>query len=57
MPLKRCPQCAAELAIKTDPKNGDYVVELGASRNYEPWKEAAKTKEMTEEMRKQDEEV
>ena len=29
---------ARELAMKTDPKNGDYVVEAGASRNYEMWK-------------------
>ena len=35
----RCTRCAAELAMKTDPKNGDYVVEAGASRNYEMWKD------------------
>ena len=25
--------------MKTDPKNSDYVVEAGASRNFEPWRE------------------
>lgn len=36
----KCPRCSAELVMKTDPKNSDYVVEAGASRNYEPWKDA-----------------
>jgi len=35
----RCKRCSAEIAIKTDPKNTDYVVEAGATRNYEPSKE------------------
>jgi hypothetical protein len=25
--------------MKTDPKNSDYIVEAGASRNYEPWRD------------------
>jgi hypothetical protein len=25
--------------MKTDPKNADYVMEEGATRNYEPWRE------------------
>jgi hypothetical protein len=25
--------------MKTDPKTCDYVMEAGASRNYEPWRE------------------
>ena len=35
----RCNRCSAEIAMKTDPKNADYVVEAGASRNFEPWRE------------------
>lgn len=35
----KCPRCSAELVMKTDPRNSDYVVEAGASRNYEPWKD------------------
>lgn len=35
----RCSTCGAEMTMKTDPQNHDYVVEHGASRNYEPWRE------------------
>eukprot|EP01116_Phalansterium_solitarium_P013440 TRINITY_DN30805_c0_g1_i1.p1 TRINITY_DN30805_c0_g1~~TRINITY_DN30805_c0_g1_i1.p1 ORF type:complete len:333 (+),score=128.95 TRINITY_DN30805_c0_g1_i1:220-1218(+) len=34
----RCANCSAEFTIKTDPKNSDYVAELGVSRNFEPWR-------------------
>ncbi|KAK1290280.1 hypothetical protein QJS10_CPB18g02063 [Acorus calamus] len=52
----KCTKCSAELTMKTDPKNSDYVVESGASRNYEPWRneeeeaEKEKNKRMAEEM-------
>jgi len=36
----RCNQCASEIAFKTDPKNTDYICEVGASRNFENWREA-----------------
>ncbi|MCO5584953.1 hypothetical protein L7F22_038885 [Adiantum nelumboides] len=42
----KCPTCSSEITFKTDPKNTDYTVEHGASRNFEPWRE---TKEGTEE--------
>ncbi|KAF8026010.1 hypothetical protein BT93_F2739 [Corymbia citriodora subsp. variegata] len=35
----KCTNCSAELAIKTDPQNSDYVVESGATRNFEPWRQ------------------
>jgi hypothetical protein len=35
----KCQRCAAEMTFKTDPQNNDYIVENGASRNYEPWRE------------------
>ncbi|PKA67077.1 hypothetical protein AXF42_Ash004568 [Apostasia shenzhenica] len=35
----KCTRCSAELTFKTDPQNSDYVVESGASRNFEPWRE------------------
>ncbi len=41
----RCPQCGSEITFKTDPKNADYVAELGAKRNFEPWREEAKETE------------
>ncbi|KAH7861256.1 hypothetical protein Vadar_023879 [Vaccinium darrowii] len=34
----KCTKCSAELTIKTDPQNLDYVVEAGATRNFEPWR-------------------
>jgi len=34
----RCPNCSAEFTLKTDPKNSDYVAEMGCSRNFEPWR-------------------
>ncbi|XP_010540126.1 PREDICTED: coiled-coil domain-containing protein 94 homolog [Tarenaya hassleriana] len=34
----KCTKCSAELAMKTDPQNSDYVVESGATRNFEPWR-------------------
>ncbi|XP_031405133.1 splicing factor YJU2 isoform X2 [Punica granatum] len=34
----KCTRCSAELTMKTDPKNSDYVVESGATRNFEPWR-------------------
>ena len=37
----RCSRCSAEIVMKTDPKNADYVMEQGAKRNYEPWREKA----------------
>jgi Zn finger protein HypA/HybF involved in hydrogenase expression len=35
----KCTRCYAEITMKTDPKNHDYVAEQGASRNYEPWRD------------------
>ncbi|XP_024363144.1 uncharacterized protein [Physcomitrium patens] len=34
----KCSKCSAELTMKTDPQNSDYIMETGASRNYEPWR-------------------
>jgi len=52
----KCSRCSAELMMKTDPQNSDYIMESGASRNFEPWRateeavdEAVKQKN-TEEM-------
>ncbi|KAM7255675.1 hypothetical protein ACFE04_008573 [Oxalis oulophora] len=50
----KCTSCSSELAIKTDPQNSDYVVESGASRNYEPWR--AKDEESDTAKRKRDSE-
>ncbi|KAK0539821.1 Pre-mRNA-splicing factor cwf16 [Tilletia horrida] len=36
----KCTRCSAEITFKTDPRNTDYVAEHGASRNFEPWRDA-----------------
>mmetsp|Transcript_46943 Transcript_46943/g.118301 ORF Transcript_46943/g.118301 Transcript_46943/m.118301 type:complete len:331 (-) Transcript_46943:50-1042(-) len=40
----KCTRCKAELTFKTDPKNNDYAVEHGATRNFDPWKAEANEK-------------
>jgi len=35
----KCSRCYAEITMKTDPKNHDYICEHGATRNYEPWRD------------------
>jgi hypothetical protein len=35
----KCPTCSSEITFKTDPRNADYTVEHGVSRNFEPWRE------------------
>ena len=51
----RCPRCSGEIAMKTDPEKSDYVVESGATRNYEPWKGEEGQREMKERERKENE--
>uniref|UniRef100_A0A803L3I6 Splicing factor YJU2 n=1 Tax=Chenopodium quinoa TaxID=63459 RepID=A0A803L3I6_CHEQI len=50
----KCTKCSAELAMKTDPQNSDYVVEAGATRNFEPWRD--KDEEIEKEKMKRDSE-
>eukprot|EP00262_Sarcandra_glabra_P007691 TRINITY_DN20601_c0_g1_i1.p1 TRINITY_DN20601_c0_g1~~TRINITY_DN20601_c0_g1_i1.p1 ORF type:complete len:341 (+),score=87.73 TRINITY_DN20601_c0_g1_i1:226-1248(+) len=50
----KCTKCSAEITMKTDPQNSDYVVESGATRNFEPWR--AEDEEAEKEKRKRDSE-
>ncbi|KAL3632247.1 hypothetical protein CASFOL_025231 [Castilleja foliolosa] len=46
----KCTNCSAEMTFKTDPQNSDYIVEAGATRNFEPWR--AEDEELEEEKKK-----
>jgi hypothetical protein len=37
--MQKCPVCSSEITFKTDPKNGDFTPEHGATRNFDNWKE------------------
>lgn len=53
----KCPRCTARFSLKTDPKNADYIVESGASRNYEPKKEDRQQIDQATNERKSEEEL
>lgn len=36
----KCTRCSAEITMKTDPKNSDYICERGATRNYDSRRDA-----------------
>ncbi|KAL8089038.1 hypothetical protein AgCh_038702 [Apium graveolens] len=46
----KCPACCSEITVITDPQNSDYIVESGASRNFEPWHEEQETREVADAM-------
>ncbi|KAI4930816.1 uncharacterized protein J4E92_004649 [Alternaria infectoria] len=46
----KCPNCAAQIIIETDPKNMDYKIVSGAKRQYEAWRDDERAKD-TEEQR------
>ena len=41
----KCEMCNNQITFKTDPKNGDYTCESGASRNFECWRQTDGTDE------------
>ena len=52
----KCCACSQEIAFRTDPKNADYTLERGASRNYEAWRDGEEVEGESEERRKGGEE-
>ena len=42
----KCPRCSSECTFITDPKHHDYLVEHGATRNYNPFKDQEAAEEL-----------
>ena len=53
----KCSVCSNEISFLTDPKNTDYELESGASRNFENWRDTRKEIAEEEEQRTKEEEV
>ncbi|CAI7805888.1 unnamed protein product [Closterium sp. NIES-53] len=51
----KCTKCSAEMVMKTDPKNSDYEMESGASRNFEPWRASDEQKATAKRQREEEE--
>ena len=53
----KCSVCSNEISFLTDPKNTDYELESGASRNFENWRDTQKEIADEEEQRTKEEEM
>jgi hypothetical protein len=51
----KCTRCLQEISFKTDPRNTDYEIEVGATRNFMALKLAEEEAEREDEERKEDE--
>ena len=51
----KCTNCSAEFCMKTDPKSADYIVEAGATRNYELWKDQQQAEQSAVQKREEEE--
>lgn len=53
----KCGGCSRPLTFLTDPKNADYEMESGGTRNYEVWHDERKTNEQFEKEAEEDEKL
>ncbi|KAF9880999.1 mRNA splicing protein yju2 [Colletotrichum karsti] len=44
----RCTRCSAEISFRTDPKSAGYMMDKGAVRNMEPWRNKEEEQESVE---------
>ncbi|CAH1250540.1 splicing factor YJU2-like [Branchiostoma lanceolatum] len=51
----KCPRCCAEISFRTDPENTDYVVEQGATRNFQAMEMVEKEEERAQKEREEEE--
>jgi len=51
----KCPMCLQEIVFKTDPKNSDYALEVGGTRNFEPWKQSDEIENLMKQEREHEE--
>lgn len=51
----QCTRCLQEISFKTDPRNTDYEIEAGATRNFMALKLAEEQAQREEDERKEDE--
>jgi hypothetical protein len=52
----KCNDCYSEITFKTDPKNSDYIVEHGATRSYDAYRDMLAAESALKQLREQDEE-
>ena len=50
----KCTACLGEISFRTDPANTDYVLEAGATRNFEALAKAEKQAELEEKERQEE---
>ena len=53
----KCAVCSAQIAFKTDPKNSDYEMEYGATRNFEVWKDNEAALEEDQKLQEEEEKM
>ncbi|KAL3788892.1 hypothetical protein HJC23_002646 [Cyclotella cryptica] len=53
----KCSECSRPITFLTDPKNADYEMESGGTRNYEVWHDERKTNEQFEKDVEEDEKM
>lgn len=53
----KCTHCSRTVSFLTDPKNADYEMESGGTRNYEVYKDKEKTEEISAQEKEEEEKI